>query len=493
MKRIISSMLVLSLSLSSTALAGVPMLTITRSAGAGAGKAAGLVGYNFRQLVLKDGRYTHVDLVKTLGTNDKTEHNFGPAEELVAKGRAAYEALDLDAAIQYLSYALNRYQRDIGYVEDPSTMANLLLLMAASHILRGEERAGSERLSQALEIFPRAEPDPRIFNPAMRKKFDDVAAQVQRRPTGKMTINSTPSYAEVYVDGTFRGITPLTVENLVQGQHLVHIYKPGYEPGGSLTGVQARADVPFNVSLKPLNAFETFEKNAESAASSALQTPRKIDNGMQELAKLTKAQNLLISNVRINGDRVQVDASLYDMVKNKRIGTESTAFSYSLKPDAYAPEILDLYNKILAGDIREEESQKGEVPPGQIVRIQVDKECFLCKGYNAAAVSILSAGVGAAGAGTAFWLLARAAHADFKQSAQTNSDDIKTKGRREALIGDGLMLLGAACVITGSAMLIAPLFKNSKKKTASSEQDNHLTVGATPLQGGGFLNASVSF
>jgi hypothetical protein len=55
------------------------------------------------------------------------------------------------------------------------------------------------------------------------------------RPTltvfsGGITISSEPSGAEVWVDGTPAGTTPLTLDNVTEGDHMVEVRKEGYEP-----------------------------------------------------------------------------------------------------------------------------------------------------------------------------------------------------------------------------------------------------------------------
>ena len=55
------------------------------------------------------------------------------------------------------------------------------------------------------------------------------------RPTltilpGGITIRTEPSGAEVWMDGTLQGTTPLNVPNVIEGNHSVEIRKEGYEP-----------------------------------------------------------------------------------------------------------------------------------------------------------------------------------------------------------------------------------------------------------------------
>ncbi|HET6346422.1 MAG TPA: hypothetical protein VFH51_15930, partial [Myxococcota bacterium] len=87
------------------------MATIVRGTGAGSEKAAALVGHYVHEQLSKDERYEVVDLSKALGNpdRDKALRNFQAAEELVQKGHDAYDALELDAAVDYLTNTLTKY------------------------------------------------------------------------------------------------------------------------------------------------------------------------------------------------------------------------------------------------------------------------------------------------------------------------------------------------------------------------------------------------
>jgi hypothetical protein len=56
-----------------------------------------------------------------------------------------------------------------------------------------------------------------------------VASLAPTVTVGSLSITSTPTGASVYVDGTYRAVTPTTVGNLQAGVHSVNLYKAGYQ------------------------------------------------------------------------------------------------------------------------------------------------------------------------------------------------------------------------------------------------------------------------
>ena len=149
---------------------GQRVAVVVHGVGAGSDKAAGFVEHFVRTALEVDDRFSVVDLESALGSRRyrKAQRAFRAAEGLVEKGRTAYESLDLDLAVAHLNKALANYEEYIAYLRDTERVAEVLMLLGATHILRGEERLGAHRLSQAVTAYAEIEPAPRIFNPAMR-------------------------------------------------------------------------------------------------------------------------------------------------------------------------------------------------------------------------------------------------------------------------------------------------------------------------------------
>ncbi len=69
------------------------------------------------------------------------------------------------------------------------------------------------------------------------------------QPTGGLAIASSPANAAVYVDNLPRGNTPLTVTDLVPGDHVVRISSDGYLDYTTTTTVTSGQTAPLAVTL----------------------------------------------------------------------------------------------------------------------------------------------------------------------------------------------------------------------------------------------------
>src|SRR4051812_40902136 len=107
------------------------MATIVRGAGAGSDKAAAFVSQFTRKVFDDDERFEVVDMVETLGNpgSERAKRAFEVAEEMIQKGREAYDSLDLDPAVEYLNTALAKYERHAGEVTDGKRIAEALMLL----------------------------------------------------------------------------------------------------------------------------------------------------------------------------------------------------------------------------------------------------------------------------------------------------------------------------------------------------------------------------
>ncbi len=255
-----------------------PIAVIVRGVGGHSERAAGIVSHELRAQLDADSRYEAVDLADLLGGDaaDKARKAFEIAAESVTKGRAAYDSLEMGVAIDELNTANSKFERHAAFVSDISKVTEVLMLLGAAQIMNGEEKPGARRLSQAIALEPKIEPDPRVFNPEMRAVFQDAATKLAKKSPGGLSINSTPGFAEVYLDGRFVGVTPVVLEQVVEGRHYVRVVREGYRPWGKVVEVTAQSETTETATLKEADNQEDFETGVEAfMANLADKTPGK--------------------------------------------------------------------------------------------------------------------------------------------------------------------------------------------------------------------------
>jgi hypothetical protein len=76
------------------------------------------------------------------------------------------------------------------------------------------------------------------------------SAQVLTNATGSVQVYTTPSGADIYVDGELRGVSPQKIGGISEGPHSITVVKPGYL-NETLEGyISSRIDARYDITLK---------------------------------------------------------------------------------------------------------------------------------------------------------------------------------------------------------------------------------------------------
>jgi diacylglycerol kinase family enzyme len=70
--------------------------------------------------------------------------------------------------------------------------------------------------------------------------------ETEIQETGTISITSEPSGAEIYLDGEYQGTTPMTISDVILGDHKIELKKSGYEDWSA--SVSVKATTPMTIS-----------------------------------------------------------------------------------------------------------------------------------------------------------------------------------------------------------------------------------------------------
>jgi hypothetical protein len=83
--------------------------------------------------------------------------------------------------------------------------------------------------------------------------------------TGSLAISSTPPGSEIYLDGAYRGITPLTIPDVQIGSHTLEVRNPEYTSWSTSVDIQAGSNVSLNATLVPVAVPTTIPTTVPTA------------------------------------------------------------------------------------------------------------------------------------------------------------------------------------------------------------------------------------
>jgi hypothetical protein len=173
------------------------------------------------------------------------------AESLFEEAKADYENLELDSAIEKLNLAMGKLEGGAAFLTDLTLATHILYYLGICHGFNGDESESTKAFLRAYVLAPDQKPDPDVFPPDVISMFDDAVASVKSIGMGSMAVGSEPVAAQVYLDGQYMGLTPVTIDNIVAGKHFVRLVHPGQQLYGEVVTVQAGKTTKMKANLFP--------------------------------------------------------------------------------------------------------------------------------------------------------------------------------------------------------------------------------------------------
>ena len=136
-----------------------------------------------------------------------------------------------------------------------AVIATAIIVAILSSVITANITGNTIRVSPAFngtEIYTKAEIDSMIGG--INSQISSLSAQVANlaaQITGSLIVASYPSSASLYVDGAYKGLTPMTVSGLSVGNHAVSVTKSGYNTYSTSKYVYVGSN-SLNVTLNPV-------------------------------------------------------------------------------------------------------------------------------------------------------------------------------------------------------------------------------------------------
>jgi hypothetical protein len=241
------------------------------------------------------------------------------ARERLGAGRQHYLNLELDQAITELQGAVEDFDAAAAALEDPNDLGQALLFLGASHAFNMQRR-------QALAVFrrlhtqmPHISPDPNTFNPDVVQLYEQAAPPDRRNPAGSIEITSDPPGAIAYVDFLARGATPMTVDRLTAGEHMVRVSRPGATPFVESVNVRRGARSSSSAYLSDRDDLQGLQ-DAVSQIAAADVDSLGADNPIRAVGTMLALTKIGV--IRVSGDpagSVTLELLLFDVESGRRL------------------------------------------------------------------------------------------------------------------------------------------------------------------------------
>lgn len=255
-------------------------------------ETAAVLDESLREAVVASGRFDLARLIDLLDAENAKER-----EGRVKAGDAALEAaqqlyndLDTIRALSEADRAIRAYA-ETDLTQHMDELVGAWIFKIASLVANGENKAAELEMEKLLAVAPKAQFSPNYFPPeqiATAEKWRKAIAAASET----MEVTTVPAGAEVFVDGVFRGVSPVKVRGLAAGDHFVSARAPGY----SLAQQRARTG-QVELTLQKSESWPKYEALVRRVKKDPRGPQR--DLAAKEFAAWARVQQVLLAIVDV--------------------------------------------------------------------------------------------------------------------------------------------------------------------------------------------------
>ncbi len=238
------------------------------------------------------------------------------AQAALDRGKEHYLEFELQAAHEALVEAVERFEPLIVSPEELPSLLEALAYLGDVRLNLEDEEGAREAFMQVLLRRPDHRLDSGIHPPRVLDAFETARAEAGRLARGNLVVSSSPPLARVTVDGLPRGETPVTVEDLVVGPHLVIVEAPEHRVWAQNVEITAEG-TELALRLEPTRTGELLDALAEEAGEeNTLETLVPI---AAEVAKSAEVEATALLGLRVLRDQHYLAMALVDQERGARV------------------------------------------------------------------------------------------------------------------------------------------------------------------------------
>jgi hypothetical protein len=390
------------------------------------------------QAVARSGRLELVRLTDALDTGGRREREASAADAAAAmkEGQKAYDELDTQQALQQFDKAVRAYEagdlsRHFG------ELIRARVMKAASQVANGENTAAQLEIRSVLAMDPRAQFSPNFFPPDEMAFVEKERKSALAAAKTSLSVRTEPVPAQVYVNGEFRGVSPVSLTDLTPADHYVTVVAPGY----ALAQRRAREGETV-LTLKPVAAQKALQTATEKAARKPEGPDR--DMALRELGTLAGVSQVLALLVRggAGAGPLDVTALRLDVADG-----HNQAWALATVPRGEGMAAGS--DALLTGLVSEDAPRQGGKP---VTHFSGGSATRRTVGYV-----LMATGVAMVAGGVYFGMEASAKEDDFRRAPQNSAraKDLKDTGKTYALVADVGVIAGLAAAGLGGYFAFA--------------------------------------
>lgn len=247
------------------------------------------------------------------------------AETGYQESLATFQARDLAGAEPKLRATVKEFTKAAGALSGCAHLCDAIAMYAATLHARGNTDDAKYALLDLAALAPTFELDKKRFTQDFISYRAQVALSHSAQLRGNIEVRSRPAGARVIVDGEPKGFTPMTVQTLPIGKHLLRLEHPGFAIHGELVEVSTE-EAKVNAGLKPTAEYKTYDTMLDGLAASVLK--EKGGATLTQLGQKFGLDRALLGTVKglAESNDTELIVGYFDLSTGKRLASRKVVF-----------------------------------------------------------------------------------------------------------------------------------------------------------------------
>jgi hypothetical protein len=246
------------------------------------------------------------------------------AETGFKESKTAFDERNYEDAERKLRATIKEYGKSVGAMKKCGNLCEAVAMYAAVLQARGDVEEAKITLLDLLALSPSYELDRKRYPQNFLALKAQVATSRNAQLRGNVTVKTKPAGARIYLDGELQGYSPMTLQTLPIGKHLVRLERPGFRQVGVMVEITPE-DQEVTQELTATTGYKAYDALMDRLAGEALK-----DKGGQTMVSVANSLKLDRAVIGVlkegNGETTELTMAYFDLKSGKRIAIKRVSF-----------------------------------------------------------------------------------------------------------------------------------------------------------------------
>jgi len=259
-----------------------------------------------------------------IAADEEASASLKRAETGFKESKAAFDERNYEDAERKLRATIKEYGKAVGAMKSCGNLCDAVAMFGSVLQARGDVEEAKIAILDLLALAPTFELDRKRFPQNFLALKAQVATSRNAQLRGSVTVKTRPAGARVFLNGEMQGFSPVTLQTLPIGKHLVRIERPGFKQLGVMVEVTPE-DQDITEELTATSGYKAFDALMDRLAGEAQKD--KGGGTMTSVANSLKLDRAVIGVLKeSNGESTELFMAYFDLKSGKRIAVKRVAF-----------------------------------------------------------------------------------------------------------------------------------------------------------------------